>query len=499
MNGSENSPRIEWHSLLRDLLKNAWVVLLAALTALIGVYVAGKSVYRPVYTSSATLIVTAKSGTYLTYTNLSASSEMAEIFTEVFSQPTVREYAAEHLGQPGFDGSVQASIIPNTNIITLSVTASSPRVAYDELCAVMEVYPRISETIFADAIIDTMRSPSVPKGPSNAISSKNSLVFAVAAALAATAAVSLISVTRDTVKDERDFNEKIGEKLVGTVVHTRKKTTLAAALRGKKTSLLINSAFSDFRFTESYQKIANRLSYAHRRSGDKVFLVTSVAENEGKSTAAANIAIALASRGSRVALLDMDFLKPALYKILGANVSVHTDFAALLSGSTDIENFKIRRYRNTSLYLALNAKHRLDYTEWINSPRVPGTLELFRQKFDYVIIDTPPMSFSADVLTLARHADRSLLIIRTDRAFTADINDAVLKLASSGEKFGGCILNDVYSEFSFFGQAGTDESGYYGSGYGYSKKGKYESIGKYTNVSPGENGGETGDEEPREQ
>ncbi|MBE6936955.1 MAG: hypothetical protein E7460_00200 [Ruminococcaceae bacterium] len=473
-----NDFRIEWHSLLRDILKNLWVVVLSAISALILVWVAGKSVYRPVYTSSATLIVTAKSGTYLAYTNLSASSEMAEIFSEVFSQPTMREYAAEHLGRGWFDGSVSASVIPNTNILTLSVTASSPQTAYEELCAVLEVYPRISETIFADAIIDVMRSPTVPKGPSNAISTQNRFIFAGAAALAALAAVVVISVARDTVKDEHDFNEKVGEKLVGTVAHTRKKLPLSAALKGKKTSLLINSAYSDFRFTESYQKIANRLSYAHRRSGDSVFLITSVAENEGKSTAAANIALALASRGNRVALLDMDFLKPALYKILGVSVSAQSDFAALLSGSTSLESFKIRRYRNTSLYLALNARHRRDYTGWINSERVPQTLELFRNKFDYVIIDTPPMIFSADVASLCRHADRSLLVVRTDKALTADINDAVLKLTSSGEKFGGCILNDVYSEFTFFGQTGADESGYSGYGYGshYSKKGKYEAF-----------------------
>lgn len=480
--------QIEWHSLIRDLVKNIWVIVLAALTGLIAVYVAGRSVYSPVYTSSATLIVTAKSGTYLAYTNLSASSEMAEIFTEVFTQQTVRDRAAAHAGEEYFAGDISASVITNTNILTLSVTAPSPEQAYRELCAVLEVYPEISGAIFSDAVVDVMRSPNVPTGPSNSAGSRHRLLAAAGSGLAAAALIAVISVARDTVKNEKAFREKVGEKLLGTVPHEQKKLSLPQVLKRKKSALLLNSAYASFSFTESYQKIANRISYLRRHGGDQVFLLTSVAENEGKSTAAANIALALASRGSRVILLDMDFLKPALYKIMGVHVSSFSDFAALLSGSISPENYKIRRYKNTSLYMALNARRRSDYTSWIGSETVGRVLDLFKNKFDYIIIDTPPMSFSADVSELARRADKSLLVVRTDRVRTADINDAVLKLSFEKEKFAGCILNDVYGEFSFFGQTGLDETGYYGSSgrYGkYGKYSKYENYEKYAKGDPG--------------
>ena len=66
--------------------------------------------------------------------------------------------------------------------------------------------------------------------------------------------------------------------------------------------------------------------------------------------------------------------------------------------------------------------------------------------------------------------DKTLLIVRTDRDYTVDINDATLTFRENknGEKFAGCILNDVHREFSLLGQLGADESGQGGNYYGYS-------------------------------
>lgn len=88
----------EWNSLIKDLIRSSWAIILVALIAWMGIKVVEKSVYTPTYTSSAVLVVRSKIGTSGAYSSLSSSAEMANIFTNVFKQNSMKKLAAENLG-----------------------------------------------------------------------------------------------------------------------------------------------------------------------------------------------------------------------------------------------------------------------------------------------------------------------------------------------------------------------------------------------------------------
>lgn len=471
MSQNENpSLRIEPHSLIRDVILNLWTVVLAGLIGFMGVGIYSRSVYRPEYTSSATLIANIRNtSSYSTYANVSVSSEMAEIFTNVFVQPSMARKAAENLGQSEFYGKITSAPINETNIFTVSVTASSPELAYTELSSVLEVYPEIADAVMSDAVIDIMRSPNLPTTASNSIPDGNQMKIAALCAFVDLACVVLVSVLRDTVKDKRGFSEKIDAQLIGCVVHEKPHGSLRSRLIAKKkTALLISDSYASFRFVENYSKLSTKLEYMNRAKGQKVFLITSVAENEGKSTIAANIALSLAARGNRVALLDMDFKKPAIHKIFGLKQSRQPDLGDLLSGKVKPADYRFKQYQDTNLCLACNMTAHDDYVDWIHSGRVSEIIDSFRDGgFDYVLIDTPPLFAAADVPVIARLADAAFVVIRTDRVTAADINDSILSFSDECGNFAGCILNDLRPEFSLLGQLGADESGRHGGNYGY--------------------------------
>ncbi|MBR4034925.1 MAG: P-loop NTPase [Clostridia bacterium] len=473
----KHSIHFEPYSLLRDIVLNFWVVILAALIGFMSVNIWNQSMYTPMYTSTATLIVNIKNSASYSYTNLSSSSEMAKIYTEVFKQPTMKEYAAEHLGEDRFIGSVSASVLDNTNIFTVSVTTSSPETSYEELCAILEVYPRISNSVFSDSVIEIMRSPNFPGSPSNAISDGNRSLVMLGCAGVVLALIVYLSLTRDTVKDEKSFKTKVDAKLFGTVSYERVKRSFRSILEGKKVSLLISHAYASYTFTENFHKIANRIEYLNRTDGNRVFLITSFAEDEGKSTTVANIALALADRGNRVALLDMDFKKPAVHKIFDLKKTESADFASLLSGKTDLEHYKPYPYMKTGVDLMVNFKPHNDYVDWIHGDNINKVFEKLRGElgYDYILIDTPPLSVAADVTTFMQLADKSLVVVRTDYVLAADINDAILSLKEKTDNFAGCILNAVHKEFSLLGQLGFDETGYYGKSGAYSRYDRYAS------------------------
>lgn len=473
----KHSIHFEPYSLLRDVVLNFWVVILAALIGFMSVNIWNQSMYTPMYTSTATLIVNIKNSASYSYTNLSSSSEMAKIYTEVFKQPTMKEYAAEHLGEDRFVGNISASVLNNTNIFTVSVTTSSPETSYRELCAILEVYPQISESVFSDSVIEIMRSPNFPGSPSNAISAGNRSLVMIGCAGIVLAAIIYLSVTRDTVKDEKAFKDKVDAKLFGTVSYERPRRSLKEIVTRKKISLLISHASASYTFTENYHKIANRIEYLSRTEGSKVFLVTSLAEDEGKSTTVANIALALANRGNRVALLDMDFKKPAVHKIFDMKKTDTDDFASLLSGKTSLEQYIVNPFMKTGVDLMVNFKSHNDYVNWIHGDNIRAVFAKLRDEmgYDYILIDTPPLSVAADVTTFMQLADKSLVVVRTDYVLAADINDAILSLNEKTDNFAGCILNAVHKEFSLLGQLGFDERGYYGKYGSYSRYDRYAS------------------------
>ena len=77
-----------------------------------------------------------------------------------------------------------------------------------------------------------------------------------------------------------------------------------------------------------------------------------------------------------------------------------------------------------------------------------------------MIIDTPPTSVSADAMSLIKMVDKAILVVRTDVVDAADVNDTVLTIKNVGGSFAGCLLNDVYKPFTFFGNMGSDDRGY---------------------------------------
>ena len=100
------------------------------------------------------------------------------------------------------------------------------------------------------------------------------------------------------------------------------------------------------------------------QNGYKRVLVTSVAENEGKSTVSTNLAIALSSMGKRVLLVDVDFRKPALYKITEREKKSIPDLISYIDGQSDFDDI-IRKFSRTGVDMIMNFGSKKESTVYI--------------------------------------------------------------------------------------------------------------------------------------
>lgn len=147
---------------LRGLLYNLWVLILAVLTAWLCVEGYHLFTYHPVYTASATVAVNVKGGTSA-YTSLDLTARMAQVFASVFQSDTFREAA---------QCDVVASVLPETNLINVQVTAENPRESFLSLKNVLENHADLTDELFSNAELRVIRDPQVPLAPSNPVDLK---------------------------------------------------------------------------------------------------------------------------------------------------------------------------------------------------------------------------------------------------------------------------------------------------------------------------------------
>ena len=475
----KNKITIELYSLINDIVKNIWVVILCALIGAMGFFLVTHAAYEPMYTSTATLTVLNSGSVTASYSTYTISTEKANVLVNVFTEPTVKECAADYLEIDKFDGTISAKVLDQTNFIELKVTADHPEKAYRLLNAVIKSHHKVSTKIFRNAGVTVISNPTVPSGPSNFISNSDRGLVVMAFATLSLALIIALSLMRNTVKKETDFDDKIESKLIGSIAHEDKRMSFKDIRQKKKKGLLIHSnAYISLRFTENFHKIAAKLEHSKNRSDEKVFAITSVAENEGKSTCSANIAVSLADRGNKVILLDLDFKKPALYKIFSEEAIENGEISDLLLKKVAYEDFAFRPFKKTSLSLAVNTKADSEYRSYIEDGSVFELIEKLKAEYDFIIIDTAPLSLDSTVTDIINMVDKTLLIVRTDTVPVNILNDSITTISKISSNLAGCILNDVHMNVLPFSFTGNDESNRYG-GYRYGKHSHYGHYGKY--------------------
>lgn len=456
--------------ILRDVLKRWYLIVVAALLAGMIAYTASDLLYTPVYSTTTTFVVSVQGSSTTVYQNLSATSNLATVFSEVLNSSLLRSAILEKLGMTSFDGTITASAVEETNLLTMNVTASDPRTAFLVTQAVIENHQLVSYQVLGDTILEVLQAPKVPVSPLNQKASLSYMKKAVV--LAAAAVICLLaffSCKRDVIRSKQEAEKKLDCRILGEIGHEQKYKTLGAAMRRRKTSILITNPTSSFLFVETIRKLRRRIEKQMPADG-RVLMVTSLLENEGKSTVAVNLALAFAQKDKRVLLLDCDLRKPACRKILEYPWEGAGTFN-VANGSVSLEDAVVQM-KNSNLFLLLQRRSVRNSTDISGSDGMTALIQKAKECFDFVVIDTPPMSVAPDVECIMELTDASLLVVQQNVVQADVINQAINVLQGARSKLLGCVVNNVRG-------GSLSHGGGYGYGYGYGHYGKYGNYGGY--------------------
>lgn len=450
--------------LVRDIVKRWLIILLAALTIGVGTYIVCDATYTPSYRTNAVFVVTSTGSSTSVYNNLTSTTNVATLFTELLSSSLMRKTVMEEMGVSSLDATISTSQIPNTNLISMTVTSPNPRTAFLTAQTLIDTHEELTYTIVDGIAMEVLQSPTVPVAPSNSANSAGQMKrMSLLAAVAATILIGVRAYMRDAIRSKQEAQKKLDCDFMGEIPHEKKYKTLSAMIRRKKTSILINNPTTGFTYVEAIRKLRHRVE--KHMAGDKVVMVTSLLENEGKSTVAVNLAMALARKHNRVLLIDCDLRKPVCHSILEQKFS--SGIKEVLQGKANLAD-SVLNYPSSKLYMMLAKKGEQNPTDLLSSERMHVLLDWARKNFDYVVLDLPPMVAAADAEAMTGLADACLLVVRQGEAVAPALNKAIADLENHNAKLLGCVLNNVF--------ASRFASGSYGYG-GYHKYNYYRSYG----------------------
>lgn len=426
-------------SIGRDVLRQWWVILLFSISVALISNVVVNALYKPVYTTSATFVVTTRGTDTSLYQNITSASDTAERFRTVLQSNILKRTIAKDLGVKKYDATTNVLLLEETNLIELDVSHRSALMAYKYICSIMKNYSSVSNFVIKDVVLEVLEKPSIPLNPSNINRAVSVMQLGfLAGFLLSMIYVAYFSYLKDSIKNSSEASTKLAARFLGSIYHEGK----GNKKRSSTTAMTIINPILSFRYTESCRMVASRVQSRMNRKGAKTLLVTSVAENEGKSTVASNLALALAQEGKNVLLIDADFRKPSLYKIFDVDKDQITNLVEILRTGKGL-NKAVIRLKSYPLYFILNNTNTGTIDDILANDRFDALVRFARRQFDYVIIDSAPMGLVPDAEGIAEFCDASVIVVREDIILARNINDAIDTLNETRAKVLGVVLNDA--------------------------------------------------------
>lgn len=420
-------------------------------------------------------------GNYMTSDSLSISK--AESYMQIGGSPEVASIAAESLGETTVEG-VSYSLAPGTAQIRVSAQSDTPegaaQVADAYAAALSEEVDRI-ESIASEGgdyvppaddeategetqvepgnnliqlvPVSSAAPPASPVSPNL----RNNLLIGLGAGLLL-AAIYILgrSLFDRKIRSSDAVQNATGLPILGTIPSDKR-------LTNNRSLLPTTPARKDregWATSEAFRQLRTNLTFANVDDPARVLVITSSVAGEGKSSLAANLAIAIGAAGRPTVLVDADLRRPVQTELFG--LPSGAGLTDVLAGAADLEDVLQEGAPGSNVYLLGAGRTPPNPSELLGSQAMRRLLERLAQDY-MVIVDSPPTLPVTDPSVLAKSADGVVIVAQANRTNLDDLNKAVSRLRTVNAAILGAVLNHVPRKGSE-----ANEYGYYSDGYYYS-------------------------------
>ncbi len=201
---------------------------------------------------------------------------------------------------------------------------------------------------------------------------------------------------------------------------------------------------------------SSRATIESKYSKNRSYMITSSNPSEGKTTFAFNLALSL-EKANKVLFIEADVRRPSVLNGFYQFDREILGLGEIITGSAQL-NEAIFKVPGTNLDIITSGEKRFDMSDIVNKEQIKKFLDVLKIKYDYVIVDSPPVQPVSDTLILTQASDYNLFVIRSEETRTASFMSSIKKIQNVGAKINGIVINDL----------DTSKDSYYSYYYSYS-------------------------------
>ena len=220
---------------------------------------------------------------------------------------------------------------------------------------------------------------------------------------------------------------------------------------------------------ETFRSLRTAVLFSASEHAPRVILVTSASDSEGKTVTALNLATAVADAGSRVLLVDADLRLPGCHQILG--VDNHRGLSTHLADAAELETVIVELTKPRLAFLAAGPLP-TNPAEILGSARMHEAIRSLRRRYDFVILDSPPVLAVTDAVVLSRVVDGVVLVVKGQDTPRDLVRRARDQLLQANARLIGAVVNNVdrhWGDFHFYKK--------YGGGFRHDRRPEEQSSG----------------------
>jgi capsular exopolysaccharide synthesis family protein len=457
------------------ILRRSWLLITAL--ALVGMIVAGiASMLTPTkYTASTSLFVSTQNSE--TSAELQQGSVFAlarvQSYVDVTSKPTVLQPVVDKLNldmtPEALSAKIKASTARNTVIITIAATDSSAQRSADIANAVaaslitaiadLERPTNGTPTPVRLSPVDHATTPTEPSSPNVKLDLGLGLLYGLAAGIVV---AGLRHVLDRNIRTEADLRKTTDLPLLAGVTETGGRQV------GAVPSVMAGAG------AEAFRKLRTNLQFAQVNRPMRSIVVTSASAGEGKSTVALNLAMTIAKGGQKAILVDADLRLPSVAAATGIEGGI--GLTTVLVGSSKLDD-SIQYWSDEGLALLASGPLPPNPSELLGSAAMSRLLVELQERFDLIILDSPPVLPVTDASVLTRITDSVLLVVGTKKVSQHSLAKAIDQLKFVDANILGVVQNRIP-------RRGPDANSAYIAGYGATDPERIHAAEKHDGDAP---------------